>query len=98
MKDSIKDKYYIKRGSSISIDTVAIGAIRAFEDEFGHLWGIHLKEEELTPGHLAFKRKWIQVRKEILEQAESSKKIYSKNIDKFNVTRKRVFIDFNNED
>lgn len=48
------------------ITTTMIGALAAFEDFFGELWGIDLDEKELTKEQLEYREIWEDVRSEIL--------------------------------
>ena len=56
MEDSIKDKYYLKKGIAITVDTVSIGALEAIEEAFGDLWGINIQEEDKTEMELELTR------------------------------------------
>ena len=94
MEDSIKDKYYLKKGIAITVDTVSIGALEAIEEAFGDLWGINIQEEDKTEMELELTREWEKARKKILQKAEECKKTYTKNLDKFSVKRKNYFREF----
>lgn len=96
-RDSLSDKQYLRQGIAISIDTVMIGALDAFERGFGELWGHGLEEEELTEQQAEFREVWREVREQILNRGAESKKIARRNTEKFSITRKKIYRRFDDE-
>lgn len=90
-RDSLSDKQYLRQGISISINTVMIGALDAFERGFGDLWGHKLKESELTEEQKEKRKIWKDIRNEILGRGEESKKIAHSNVERFNITKKGFY-------
>jgi hypothetical protein len=48
------------------IMTTTVGSLARFEDKFGELWGDGLPKTDLTPEQVEFRRKWADVRNDIL--------------------------------
>lgn len=66
--ESDRLRFYIEK----RMQTIMIGAISKFEENFGHLWGHFLDEEEpLTTEQLAFADDWERTRNQILNQGNS---------------------------
>ena len=61
-------RFYIEK----RIQTTMIGALSKFENNFGYLWGHHIKnEEDLSPQQLDFGDLWETTRNEILNQGNN---------------------------
>lgn len=54
-----------------TIMTIMIGAISAFEKEFGELWGYNKKVQELSEDELSERKHWDVVRKAILDSGNN---------------------------
>ena len=68
-----------------SIKTSFIGAIAAFETNFGHMWG-HGKLR-ITPEQQKLKDEWMKARKEILDKGNDQIKLARNEVDKYEVTK-----------
>jgi len=51
--------------------TSFIGALSSFEESFGHLWGHHKDEADLTPEELEWKKIWDSVRTNVLNNGNN---------------------------
>lgn len=51
--------------------TSFIGALSQFEESFGHLWGHHKNDEDLTPDELHWKQIWESVRTNVLNNGNN---------------------------
>ena len=56
---------------STKIRTAFIGALSAFEESFGSLWGHTKDESELTPAELEAREIWIQTRTKVLNNGNT---------------------------
>lgn len=56
---------------STKVNTVMIGAIAAFEENFGFLWGKGKAFEELTKEELEFHELWQNVRNKVLNNGNN---------------------------
>lgn len=66
--ESDRLRYYIEK----RMQTIMIGALSRFEENFGHLWGHFLDEEvPLTTEQLAFADDWERTRNQILNQGNA---------------------------
>lgn len=75
--------------------TAIIGALAAFEDKFGDIWG-HFEEydEDLTESQKKYEKVWEDVRNEILNQGNHQKRVVLEEIDNHDVNWKRYKTDF----
>lgn len=65
-KYEIDSKNRLFKITSTKIRTAFIGALSAFEQNFGHLWGHRLQDSELTDEQLEYKEIWELCRTSIL--------------------------------
>jgi hypothetical protein len=79
----MQDKNKLRRGVSISIRTAMVGAIAAFEEEFGELWGQNKQHNERTPEEKAMFQKWQGVRTEIFDKGNRCLNIAIGHLNKF---------------
>lgn len=56
---------------SVKVRTAFIGALAAFEDEFGFLWGQGLPEDQLTEEQLDMQELWIRARTNVLNNGNT---------------------------
>lgn len=74
--------------------TVTIGALAAFEDGFGHLWGHGKPVDELTEEELEYRRVWETTRTRILDLGNSNARGAKSEIAQYNVTWNRYITKF----
>jgi len=67
------------------IRTSFIGALDAFEKEFGYLWGHGKDVEELSEDELTFREVWNRARDKVLDNGNDRIKNASEEIDQYNV-------------
>lgn len=61
-------RYYVEK----RMQTIMIGALSKFEQNFGHLWGHFLDDEEpLTEDQLSFADDWERTRNQVLNQGNA---------------------------
>lgn len=65
------------------IMTAGVGAIAAFEEEFGHLWG--MGETVLTDRHKKWKEVWEDVRNRILNRTNDQARAINNEIKQYTV-------------
>ena len=51
--------------------TTMIGALYAFEETFGHLWGLEKYEDELTEAEYKFRLMWENTRNTVLNNGNN---------------------------
>ena len=63
----------LKLSSSVEtkFKTTFIGALNAFEDEFGDLWGYRRPEREITDEEFHYRKLWEKVRNRILNNGNT---------------------------
>ncbi len=81
MRDDIGAKHQLKNYSLISIRTVMIGVLEILEEYY---------EEEIKEDP----ERWADVREAILQRGEDSMEIMSEHFNKYNVSRKNIYIPF----
>lgn len=91
-RNKIRDKQKLRRGVNISIRTAMVGAIAAFEENFGYLWG-HGKEK-LTEGELEWLEIWQQTRTQIFDKGNKCLQAANNQLNHFNVQEQRFYQDF----
>ena len=69
-----------------------IGALAAFENNFGTLWGHG--QEELTDDQKQFRKIWEETRTEILNNGNSQLRIAQEEIAQYTMTWNRYHVDF----
>lgn len=62
-----KDRAALVENLCRKIQTSAVGAISAFEERFGHLWGQGVPHDRLTPEQVEFAQAWGEVREMIFD-------------------------------
>lgn len=68
MADLDRLRFYVEK----RLQTTMIGAISKFEDNFGHLWGHDIEnEEDLTPAQLEYSDLWERTRNQVLNQGNA---------------------------
>jgi hypothetical protein len=72
--------------------TTMIGALAAFENNFGALWGHG--QEELTDDQKQFRKIWEETRTEILNNGNSQLRIAQEEIAQYTMTWNRYHVDF----
>lgn len=68
--------------------TAIIGAIAAFEDNFGYIWGIDKEPEELTENQQKFRDKWELTRNQVLNNGNHQMRKCIQAIDDLNNNNK----------
>jgi len=77
MKQAKEDRYLeqsrkrLDKIVTTKLRTSFIGALAAFEEEFGFLWGHNLDEDELTPEQLNMRELWNNVRTNVLNNGNT---------------------------
>jgi hypothetical protein len=75
-------RYYVEK----RMQTIMIGALSKFEENFGHLWGHFLDDEEpLTSEQLAFADDWERTRNQILNQGNAQIRNNKDDFDKWGI-------------
>lgn len=77
---------------STKVNTVMIGAIAAFEESFGFLWGKGKAQEDLTTEELEFSELWQNVRNKVLNNGNNQLRALKNELANNNVTWKRYHI------
>lgn len=80
-----EDNATLSENASRCVKTSFIGAIAAFENRFGYLWG-HGKLR-ITEEQQQLKDEWMQARKEILDKGNDQIKLVRNEVDKYEVTK-----------
>jgi hypothetical protein len=63
--------------------TVMIGALAAFEDSFGTLWGQDKPESELTEQEMKFRELWDQTRTTILNKGNNQARLVTEELGQY---------------
>lgn len=92
MHDNVGDKRAVGRFVSKALETVSVGSIVAFEEQFGYLWGNGKDPKELTEDEAEFREMWMEVRAKIFGRADESKKTVREFIEQFSIRKKRFFL------
>jgi hypothetical protein len=74
--------------------TLGIGFLSMVEEVFGHLWGHGKPKLKLTPEQLAFREEWELLRNNILDNTHNTTECFQKEIDRFDLTRRRYHYTF----
>lgn len=77
---------------STKVNTVMIGAIAAFEESFGFLWGKGKEQEDFTKEELEFYELWQNVRNKVLNNGNNQLRALKNELANNNVTWKRYQI------
>ena len=79
---------------STKIRTAFIGALAAFEEEFGFLWGHDIDEEDLTSEQQQMLELWIRVRTNVLNNGNTQLRAARNEIANQTIKWNRHHIDF----
>lgn len=74
--------------------TTMIGALAAFEDEFGELWGNGMDLEELTQDQLEERERWERVRSRVLDNGNDQSRSSAEEISHYTVSWNRYVTKF----
>jgi len=91
--DNMGDRQRLRRSISVSLETVAIGALVAMEEEMGDLWGHGLSEDELSEEQAVLSETWKEVRERILKRLSDSKRAAFLHLESYTVRSKKFFGD-----
>jgi hypothetical protein len=78
------------------IRTTFIGSIAAFQEAMGFLWGDGKPLRDLTPQELEYRRLWLEVRDNVLNNGNKQLRAAKKEISEYNVEQKKFNYKFNN--
>lgn len=84
-KNRVKDKQRLRRGVNISIKTAMVGAIAAFEEEFGELWGHGKEEDELNEIEKEWLKIWQDTRTRIFDKGNRCMQIANNHLNGYSV-------------
>lgn len=76
------------------IETTMIGALAAFEEEFGELWGNNLDLDDLTQDQLEERERWERVRSKVLDNGNNQSRSAMEEISQYNVSWNRYITKF----
>ncbi len=100
MKDSTKERFLeqsrrrLEKIVSTKIRTSFIGALAAFEEEFGFLWGKDSDENDLTKEERDMLELWIRARTSVLNNGNTQLRAVRNEISNQTVKWNRHHIDF----
>lgn len=86
--EEMDDKEQLKVNIKKKIDTTMIFPLSQFEGFFGHLWGHGKLDNELSGEEKVFREKWIQCRRNILDNGNRQKDNCSTEIETYEVSYK----------
>ena len=82
-------------------DTTIIGALAAFEEQFGELWGHGIPEERLDEDQIYWKEAWMEARAKILDNGNANLRAAQNEISQYTLSWNRYVTNFqlrNNEE
>lgn len=80
-------RFYIEK----RMQTIMIGALSRFEENFGHLWGHYTDEDTpLTEAELSYADDWERTRNQILNQGNAQIRNTKEDFDKWGVSSVRT--------
>ena len=79
---------------SKKFQTTFIGALSAFEKEFGHLWGNDKKPADRTPQEQEYYRRWQQVRTVVLNNGNNNARAVLNELRQYSMTWQGYSMDF----
>ena len=82
-------------------DTTIIGALAAFEEQFGELWGHGIPEENLDEDQIYWKEAWAEARAKILDNGNANLRAAQNEISQYTLSWNRYVTNFqlrNNEE
>lgn len=96
--DRLPDKQRLRQTVEKSITTTMIGALVAFENNFGGLWGMNVPEGvELTERQRQFLDMWHETRTKILDLGRNAIKISNRAINSNDIRKKDFYKEFEND-
>jgi len=88
----------LKRISQRKFRTCFIAALSEFENTFGQeLWGHNLPEDVLSPEQIANRKRWEQIRKNILDKGNAQSRALGMEIDLHQISFRGYSISFGGE-
>lgn len=95
MQDRLPDKQRLRLVIEKSITTTMIGALAAFEENFGGLWGLNSPDDvELTERQRQFLDAWQETRTRILDIGANAIQISNKAINANDIRKKDFYKEF----
>ena len=79
-------------------DTTIIGALAAFEERFGELWGHGLRDEDLDEEQREWKELWMEARARILDNGNSNLRAAQSEISQYTLSWNRYINKFDFKD
>ena len=79
-------------------DTTIIGALAAFEERFGELWGHGLRDEDLDEEQREWKELWMEARARILDNGNSNLRAAQSEISQYTLSWNRYVNKFDFKD
>lgn len=98
LKDQkLQDRF--KRKIKTHGETILIGTLEIFENEFGYLWGHSKSPNMLTPEEREMKELWTITREQILNNGHDRiRYINNEYIDKFRIQNQKITFRLNTKD
>ena len=93
-KNQERNKKILKRFIKKRIETTMIGALAAFEEVFGDIWGYDKDYEDLTTKEKNFDENWEYVRTRILDLGNLQLKQALDELDRYNLELEPYHLDF----
>jgi len=75
-------------------NTTMIGALAAFEEEFGELWGNGMSLDDLTQDQLEERERWERVRSQVLDNGNDQSRSSMEEISQYTVSWNRYVTKF----
>ena len=79
-------------------DTTIIGSLAAFEENFGHIWGHNLPEDELTEDQLMYRDIWEATRTQILDNGNLNSRSSQSEVSQYTLSWNRYVTNFTIKD
>ena len=79
-------------------NTVAVGALVAFEETMGELWGHGLPYEKLTEEQKEYRKKWEQIRTKVLDLGGTNCRAAKSEIAQYSLRWNRYVMNFKVEE
>ena len=84
------DRRTLGNNAKKKITAAMIGALAAFEKEFGKSWGMHKSENEpLTEQEERCYQRWLKVREEILDKGNAQIGAFFQDLEGYNIQKER---------
>lgn len=91
-QDSSRNR--LKNNIQKKFQTTMIGALAAFEDEFGELWGNGLDVNDLDKDQLEERERWERVRSRVLDNGNDQARSAMEEVSHYTVTFNRYVTKF----